>query len=75
MVQVTLGEVKTQEVKPYPKIMKSIHSDRIVFFIQKGKGFQLNHVNETYDPNPHYSPSWGEESFADYNEPITLKNI
>ena len=70
MINVTIGESKTQEEKPFPKLMKS-KGGRIVFMITNSKGFQLN---KAVDDDPHYYTSWCMEDFTDYNEPITLQN-
>jgi len=78
MIKVTLGEVKTQEEKPFPKLMISKNTGRLVFFLSKYDGLQMNTVthpdtSEEYR-SPHYSSSWVSSEFTDYNEPITLQN-
>jgi len=75
MITVTLGEVKTKDEKPFPKLMKDSGADRIVYFIAYGSGFQLNHISGDYeDKSPHFSKEWAMQFFTDYNEPITLQN-
>ena len=70
MIKVTVGEQKTQEAKPFPKLMKS-KTGRIVFMLSDSTGFQLN---KSSNDDPHFSRSWNIGDFTDYNEPITLQN-
>ncbi len=70
MIKLTIGESKTQEVKPFPKLMAS-NEGRLVMMISYGIGFQLNYAaNE----DPHYYKEWAMNEFTDYNKPITLQN-
>ena len=73
MINVTLGEVKTQEEKPFPKLM--INSDRriVVLMSESCVGTVVYSKIETYQIG-HYSEGWGMHNFTDYNEPITLQN-
>ena len=76
-INVTLGEVKTQELKKFPKLMIGLEGS-IVLFFKSGKGTML------CDTNPQkprligigeYYDGWDMGAFTDYNEPITLQNI
>lgn len=72
MIKVTLGEVKPQEEKPFPKLMKHNNSDLIVLFQRYKEGVVL------YSGSGHEvgenSKTWNIENFTDYNEPITIQN-
>lgn len=73
-INVTLGEAKTQEEKPFPKLMR--HPDGcVVFFHEHGKGICL--IGDI-DPNGTkantFGNDWGMRNFTDYNEPITIQN-
>ena len=68
MINVTLGEVKTQEEKPFPKLMIS-DSGIIVYFTSNRCGIALNDELLT-----DYSEEWNMQFFTDYNEPVTLQN-
>ena len=72
-INVTLGEVKPKEEKPFPKLMKS-KNGRIVFFLEDEYGVQLNITDNNDSDLPHYSSNWDMGNFTDYNEPITLQN-
>ena len=69
-VKVTIGESKTQEAKPFPKLMKT-DGGRIVFMISSTNGFQLNNA---VGEDPHFYTRWNMGNFTDFNEPITLQN-
>lgn len=71
MINVTIGESKTQEVK-YPKLMIS-DLGRIVLFTNKRSGIVMYEKEYHYGIG-HLSESWNTEDFTDYNEPITLQN-
>jgi hypothetical protein len=72
MIKVTLGEVKTQVVKPYPKLMR--HADgTITYFLSQREGVHI------YEPNSlgivgKYTNCIEMEDYSDYNEPITIQN-
>ena len=69
-INVTLGEAKPQEVKPFPKLMTG-NSGWIIYAISETEVFHLagpfagEYTNEFKNINM---------SFEDYNEPITLQN-
>lgn len=72
MIELTLGEVKQQEEKPFPKLM--IHTDgTITRFRTKAVGVHIFSPLENCD-------LWKEfyeiemSRYSDYNETITLKN-
>jgi hypothetical protein len=73
MIKVTLGEVKTQKEKPFPKLMKSISTGRIVLMHEKCCGTVIFEQYAYYGLG-HYSKSWAMMDFTDYNEPITIQN-
>lgn len=56
--------------KPFPKIMKEIDSELIVYFTKKGVGhvFKFNH--EYYFG--YFSDDWNMSCFEDVNEEITV---
>jgi len=79
-IKVTLGEVKTQEVKPFPKLM-IVHVDpykgRIVLFTREKTGTLVRcSVSQTdyMKVGTIIDGGWVMEAFTDYNEPITLQN-
>lgn len=81
MINVTIGESKTQKVKPFPKLMKctgdSWAKGSIVFFISPKNGIRLTSSYEGDMSNPAFDGifnSWDMSNFTDYNEPITLQN-
>jgi hypothetical protein len=64
----------TQEVKKYPRLIKSTTTDKIILMVSEGEGYVLNagnnndcRIGEKMDP---YMPA-----FSDYNEPITIQNV
>lgn len=75
MIQVTVGEQKTQSEKPFPKLMKHIDGT-ITFFKKPKEGTHIcaqgerNHVIVGY-----HSASIGMNDYTDFNEPITLQNL
>lgn len=72
MINVTIGESKTQSEKPFPKIMKSKYSGAIVFFISNERGYILVEGRDIkYDTSEF---GWAMNNFTDFNEPITLQN-
>ena len=79
MIKVTVGEQKTQEVKPFPKLMiatKMCLPDKgiIVLFSSECVGVVLYTPND-YRNVGYTSDSFAMECFTDYNEPITLQNV
>ena len=76
MINVTIGESKTQEAKPFPKLMKC-KDNVIYYFIRESYGlpianwdeerFEMSFENMT-------AANWDMDEFTDYNEPITLQN-
>ena len=72
-VNVTIGESKPQNSKPYPKLMRSYINGLIVFFIDKGCGFVLNSPDNSREVG-YYSETYFMENFTDFNEPLTIQN-
>ncbi len=69
-INVTLGEVKTQDEKLFPKLMISgsgaiwlMTNPFNGIFITGNTQLQVGHICEDFGPH-----------MADYNEPITLQN-
>lgn len=72
MINVTLGEVKPQSPKPFPKLMiaKDVKGF-IVLFYNSTTGVCVTKSGH-YDVGELYKS--GSELFIDYNEPITIQN-
>lgn len=72
-INVTLGEVKTQEEKPFPKLMKAKNasSNFIVLFFSPQKGTCMTSSGD-YVVGEEYNGAC--TTFTDYNEPITIQN-
>ena len=71
-IKVTIGESKTQEEKPFPKLMSTEYGT-IVLMVKYGCGVVVHERSYCYGVG-HYSEHWQPKSFTDYNEPITLQN-
>lgn len=77
-INVTLSEVKTQESKPFPKLMIANHKSgasegMIVLFEMSEIGtviFSVHHSQKVGE----YSKDFYMPAFTDYNSPITLQN-
>lgn len=74
MINVTVGEQKTQSEKPFPKLMKSEVSGAIVYFTKKSYGLVIVESNDTGGTFGSQVDGWYMSNFTDYNEPITLQN-
>ena len=72
MINVTIGESKTQEKELFPKLMIS-GLGRIVLFTSKRSGIVMYEKEYCFGVG-HFSECWANEDFTDYNEPITLQN-
>lgn len=73
MINVTLGEVKTQEEKPFPKLMINLYKNVIVLMSERKCGTVVYSTTKAYEIG-YYSTDWFMDNFTDYNEPITLQN-
>lgn len=74
MIKVTVGEQKTQDEKPYPKIMTN-QDGELFYFVREKYGLPLNGKGWDFDqPTPADYTKAIYHKFADYNEPITLQN-
>ena len=72
-INVTLGEVKTQEPKPFPKIMESNNPKGfIVLFFNHDYGTCLTSSGDYVAGERYNQPA---TNFTDYNEPITIQNV
>ena len=71
MINVTLGK-KDENVKPFPKLMKYLKTQKIVFFVDERKGLVI--VKDEYHCFGFYTEDWIMDYFTDYNEPITIQN-
>jgi len=61
----------------YPKLMEVIRSENrgtVVLFHEYGKGTVIKGVNYWSGKEGVHQTKWAMESFADYNEPITIQN-
>ena len=76
MIKVTLGEVKTQEEKPFPKLMIGKYNC-IILAIDEDEGHYygtLIYKGSSDDTLGEFSYQWKKKYFSDYNDPITLQN-
>lgn len=77
MINVTLGEVKTQNEKPFPKLMKHKKNGRINLFYNRTCATVI--INRQ-DEVPvilgvgEHSTNLNANEYEDYNAPITLQN-
>lgn len=75
MIKVTIGDEPIQNnVKPFPKLMKS-HRGSIVLFHCNEKGICLVMGKDTSTFVGEYCGTWKMDAFTDYNEPITIQNV
>ena len=77
MINVTVGEEKTQSEKPFPKLMISYKHKSVILATSKdGKHLigTLLYVGTSCDNFGEHDTTWLESNFTDYNEPITLQN-
>ena len=73
-IKVTLGEVKTQENKPFPKLMMySKDKDFIVLFINKDEAVCLYSNTKEWKVGD-YENDMAISDFIEYNGPITIQN-
>ena len=79
-IKVSVGERKTQEVKQFPKLMKSKNSDTIIlatcynYVTNSIEGVCLFSDDDDDCKIGEYSQMWTFDVFEDYNKPITLQN-
>jgi hypothetical protein len=73
MINVTLGEVKTPEEKPFPKLMIEDCSKDIFYFHRSGVGLPLQQPNRFLESLT-WASAWDMDGFTDYNDPITIQN-
>lgn len=80
MIKVILGEVKTQDEKPFPKLMirKDDKDYTLILAISK-EGNDIEGVcldtNCMGDVIGEYCTYWSAQLLTDYNESITLQNL
>ena len=79
MIKVTLGKLKTQEEKPFPKLMKNKDGE-IFFFVRRNYGLPLTDISDGRWPYhdkdfADFSTVASKHEFTDYNEPVTLQNV
>ena len=80
MIKVTVGEQKTQEKIPFPKLMisdlgqiilaTSVNEERedlLVGTLIISNGYSIG--------GDGFTQAWCRSSFTDFNEPITLQNV
>jgi hypothetical protein len=73
MINVTIGESKTQESKPFPKLMIGSQTHLVVLFVSEQVGVVITTGVSPYKVGE-FSHNWYNPDFTDYNEPITLQN-
>lgn len=73
MINVTLGEAKTQKEKSFPKLMIS-DKGTIVLFHKPEYGFVVKPGSLSNNEFTDYPEGWKMKCFTDYNEPITIQN-
>jgi hypothetical protein len=74
-IKVTLGATeKTQQEKPFPKLMISIDYGAVVLFESYGSGTVLIQGKGTRKAFFYYENGFNMGYFTDYNEPITIQN-
>ena len=78
-VKVTIGESKTQNVKPFPKLMVSVnsgqYSGRVVLMLSDNCGIVLKTSGKNdYVEVGHHCTQWNMCNFEDFNDSITLQN-
>jgi len=79
MINVTLGEAKTQTEKPFPKLMTDGEGWIVLATgIGEGEDWEVIRISGFGDNNYTYTKAFnlfnGPRKFSDYNEPITLQN-
>lgn len=73
MINVTIGESKTQELKPFPKLMK--HNDgTITYFSSMNNGVHIYARASMKEIIGVISHSISMDEYSDFKEPITLQN-
>jgi hypothetical protein len=76
MINVTIGESKTQESKPFPKLMCGIESGNIVLFYKPHEGtvvFEGN-FNDGNMGLGEFFDAYNMEFFQDFTGSLTLQN-
>lgn len=73
MIKVTLGEVKPQEVKPFPKLMETKSGSIVEVHENKDSGGYIG-IYRSGPCKDQVSMSFNLNGSTDYNEPITLQN-
>jgi hypothetical protein len=72
MINVTIGESKTQESKPFPKLMQA-DNGLIVLFTAKDVGTVIFEGNSTHKCG-YVSHNWFDPDFRDFKGAITIQN-
>ena len=80
MIKVTIGESKTQEEKPFPKLMIATYGAKndkgiVVLFVTRISGTVIITTNDSEKIVGGVYTTFLADSFTDYNEPITIQNI
>lgn len=74
-INVTLGEVKPQNNKPFPKLMKWNKPNReLIILFQSLKSGTVLFSTSNHWRMGDTSDDFDMSQFTDYNEPITLQN-
>lgn len=72
-IEVTVGEPKTQEEKPFPKLMLNVEKDYVILANSDCSGTIVWSIYPDFKVGL-YKDRWIIKNFSDFNEPITLKN-
>lgn len=72
-IKVTVGEQKTQNELPFPKLMIG-KLGSIVLFRENMKGTMIQYKGESSIKVGEYYEGFDMRAFTEYNEPITLQN-
>lgn len=81
MIKVQIGESKTQEEKPFPKLMLCTDGwakGAVVLFFKPEVGVRLSKATEGDGSDPMFkelTTSFNMSKFTDFNEPITIQNL
>lgn len=72
-IEVKVGELKTQEEMPFPKLMMSTIDNKVYLFLKPTIGVPLDCKGD-FTTASEWAEDWNMEHFIDHNEPITLRN-
>jgi hypothetical protein len=73
MINVTIGESKPQEEKPFPKLMED-NNGEIFYMVRERYGLPITGISWSFFQKDFADFSQNARTFTDYNEPITIQN-